>query len=108
MNKLRELLKKQIVYLDGGTGTILQKMGIKPGELPENWNLEHPEKIVEVNYGYYMAGSNVVCTNSFGAFITKFPLNLERIVNAAIKNANAARDKANKDLPAGHGAYHKL
>ena len=43
MNKLRELLKKQIVYLDGGTGTILQKMGIKPGELPENWNLEHPE-----------------------------------------------------------------
>lgn len=102
MNKLRELLKKQIVYLDGGTGTILQKMGIKPGELPENWNLEHPEKIVEVNYGYYMAGSNVVCTNSFGAFITKFPLNLERIVNAAIENANAARDKANKDLPAGH------
>lgn len=102
MDKLVELLKKQIVYLDGGTGTILQKMGIKPGELPENWNLDHPEKIIEVNYSYYMAGSNVVCTNSFGAFITKFPLNLERIVNAAIENANAARNKADADLPAGH------
>lgn len=102
MNELQDLLKKQIVYLDGGTGTILQKMGIKPGELPENWNLEHPEKIIEVNYNYFMAGSNVVCTNSFGAFITKFPLNLERIINAAIENANAARDKADADLPDGH------
>ncbi len=98
MHKLRELLNKQEIFLDGGTGTLLQKMGIKPGELPENWNIEHPENIIEVNYSYFMAGSNVVCTNSFGAFFTKFPLNLEKIITAAIDNANIARDRAKIDL----------
>lgn len=100
MKTLKELLKSQEVFLDGGTGTVLQKMGIKPGELPENWNIEHPENIVEVNYSYFMAGSNIVCTNTFGAFITKFPLNLEKIINAAIDNANTARDRAKKELSA--------
>lgn len=98
MNKLRELLNEKEIFLDGGTGTLLQKMGIKPGELPENWNIEHPENIIEVNYSYFMAGSNIVCTNTFGAFFTKFPLNLEKIITAAIDNANTARDRAKIDL----------
>lgn len=94
MNKLRDLLGKQTLYFDGGSGTILQSWGLKPGELPEKWNLDHPEKVCELNYQYFMAGSNIVNTNTFGAFETKFALNLERIVKAAIENANKARDRA--------------
>ncbi len=97
MKKLAEVLGKEILYFDGGTGTVLQAMGLRPGELPETWNYKHPERIVELNYGYYKAGSNIVNTNTFGAFITKFPLDLERIIEGAIENANVAREKARSE-----------
>ena len=93
MKKLADVLGKEILYFDGGTGTVLQDMGLRPGELPETWNYKHPEKIVELNYGYFKAGSNIVNTNTFGAFITKFPLDLEKIIEGAIENANKAREK---------------
>ena len=35
MTKLHDLLGKEILFFDGGTGTVLQGMGLKPGELPE-------------------------------------------------------------------------
>ena len=96
MKKLRDLLGKQQLFFDGGTGTILQGMGLKPGELPETWNLKHPDRIVQLHYNYFLAGANIIKTDTFGAFITKFPLELERIIKAAIENANEARDKARK------------
>ncbi len=93
MKKLTDILGKEILYFDGGTGTVLQAKGLKPGELPETWNYKYPERIVDLNYGYYKAGSNIVNTNTFGAFITKFPLDLEKIIEGAIENANKAREK---------------
>lgn len=96
MSKIIDLLKKQILFFDGGTGTVLQGMGLKPGELPETWNLKHPEKITELHYQYFKAGANIIKTNTFGAFISKFPLELERIIKAAVKNAEAARTKCGK------------
>lgn len=90
--KFSEYLKKNPVYLDGAMGTLLQKAGLKPGELPERWNLTHPEKIVSVHRAYFDAGSNVVCTNTFGANRLKFDHDeLEKIVFAAVENAKKAR-----------------
>ena len=97
MKKLQDILGKQQLFFDGGTGTILQGMGLKPGELPETWNLKHPDRIVQLHYNYFSAGANIIKSDTFGAFITKFPLELERIIKAAIENANEARDKALKD-----------
>ena len=91
--KFREYLKNNIVYLDGGMGTLLQAKGLKPGEHPEHWNLSHPEAITEIHKAYYDAGSNVVSTNTFGANSLKFDAEeLEQIVKAAFENANKARD----------------
>ena len=42
---IREILGKRRLFLDGGTGTSLQKLGLKAGERPETWNLLHPERI---------------------------------------------------------------
>lgn len=42
---VREILGKKRLFLDGGTGTSLQKMGLKAGERPETWNILHPERI---------------------------------------------------------------
>lgn len=102
MKKLGDLLGKELLFFDGGTGTVLQGMGLKPGELPETWNTKHPDRIVQLHYNYFAAGSNIVNTNTFGAFITKFPLELERLIGAAIDNANAARDKILSENPDGN------
>lgn len=89
----RECLKNNIVYLDGGMGTLLQANGLKPGEHPEHWNISHPEVITNIHKAYYDAGSNVISTNTFGANSLKFEeKELEEIVKAAFENANAARD----------------
>jgi len=89
----KEFLKNNIVYLDGGMGTLLQAQGLKPGEHPERWNLSHPQVITQIHKAYFDAGSNVVCTNTFGANSLKFEENeLENIIMAAIFNAKAARE----------------
>lgn len=101
MRDIKKYLGKQILFCDGGTGSVLQGMGLQPGELPENWNIEHSENIVELNYSYFKSGSNIVNTNTFGAFATKFSgiqsYTLQQIIEAAVKNANDARDKIEKE-----------
>lgn len=94
----KEYLKNNIVYLDGGMGTLLQEKGLKAGEHPERWNITHPEIIAGIHRDYFDAGSNVVCTNTFGANILKFDdSELENIIMAAITNArNAAHESTSK------------
>lgn len=90
MNVL-DYLKDNIVYLDGGMGTLLQERGLKPGELPERWNLTHPDIIVELQKNYFDAGTNVINSNTFGANSLKFDDDeLEQIIKAAIENARKA------------------
>ncbi len=88
----KEYLKTNIVYLDGGMGTLLQDQGLLPGEYPERWNLSHPDIITKIHKDYFDAGSNVVCTNTFGANSLKFEDDeLEKIIQSAISNAKAAK-----------------
>lgn len=88
-----EFLKANNVCLDGGMGTLLQNQGLKPGEKPEVWNITHPDIIIDIHRQYFDAGSNVVCTNTFGANLLKFNKDeLEAIIKAAIENAKIARD----------------
>lgn len=96
----RNYLKENIVILDGGTGTVLQGKGLKSGELPERWNITHPDDIVDLHKSYYDAGSNVVNTNTFGANKLKFSsVELEAIIRAAIENAKKARDLSSGTQP---------
>lgn len=89
---IRDFIKNNIVYLDGGMGTLLQKSGLQPGELPEHWNISHPKVIREIHKDYYDSGSNVVNTNTFGANTLKFSIDeLDEIICHAVKNADEAR-----------------
>lgn len=86
---IRERLGKELLYFDGGTGTLLQEKGMKPGELPETWNLTHTEEMVDIHRQYFEAGSDIVLTNTFGANALKFQnteYDLEDIVAAAVVN----------------------
>ncbi len=97
MNVL-DYLKDNLVFLDGGMGTLLQDAGLMPGEYPENWNITHPEAIIKIHRDYFDAGSNIVNTNTFGANSLKFSDDeLASIVKAAIDNAKAARDLSDTD-----------
>ena len=98
----RKRLREGILYLDGGTGSILQSLGLKPGELPEVWNIERANDIVNVARQYYEAGSNVVYTNTFGANSLKYDgkdgrYSVEEIVNAAVNNTRHALNEAKGD-----------
>ena len=93
-------LQNNIVYLDGGMGTLLQARGLGAGEYPEEWNLTHAADIIAIQKSYFDAGSNVICTNTFGANGLKFSdERLEEIVAAAVANARAARDACTSDAP---------
>lgn len=90
-----EFLKDNIVYLDGGMGTLLQQYGLSAGEHPEKWNITHPGIITKIHKSYFDAGSNVICTNTFGANTLKFsPKELSEIVRSAIENAKCAREQS--------------
>ena len=91
----KNFLKNNVVLLDGGMGTLLQKQGLKAGEHPETWNITHPQIITDIHKSYFDAGSNVVTTNTFGANILKFSeKELEEIVMSAILNAKTAKNQS--------------
>lgn len=89
--KITEYIQQNILILDGGMGTLLQKSGLLPSEAPECWNLTHSKEITEIHRSYLEAGSRVINTNTFGANILKFDeVELERIIAAAVENARRA------------------
>ena len=55
------------MLLDGAMGTMLQKSGLKPGQIPELLNIENPEMVRAVHRAYVRAGSDVIYANTFGA-----------------------------------------
>jgi methionine synthase I (cobalamin-dependent) len=64
MAMLDQYLNKTML-LDGGWGTQFQKLGLKPGESCERWNLEHPDRVQTVAGAYAKAGSDIILTNTF-------------------------------------------
>ena len=54
------------ILADGATGTNYFGMGLGPGEPPEMWNLDHPERVLELHEAFVAAGADVILTNTFG------------------------------------------
>ena len=92
MSNILELIKKNRIYFDGAMGTMLQKRGIKSGELPEVWNVTHPDVIEDIHAQYLLAGANAITTNTFGANCLKFD-NYEELISAGIQCAKNAASK---------------
>ncbi|MCR4694444.1 MAG: homocysteine S-methyltransferase family protein [Pseudobutyrivibrio sp.] len=65
--EFRQLLEERIVFIDGATGTELQKRGMPSGVCPEKWILENPWAIQEIQKAYYQAGSDIVLAPTFTA-----------------------------------------
>ena len=64
---LAELIASEEVMLaDGGMGTMLMALGLKPGETPELWNVERAEDVRGIHRGYIASGAQIILTNTFG------------------------------------------
>lgn len=94
---IRQRLGKDLLFFDGGMGTLLQEKGLAPGELPETWNLTHSEEIYKIHRQYIEAGSDIILTNTFGANALKFhddSCSLEEIIKAAVSHVKKAEREA--------------
>ena len=86
-------LREGRLYWDGGTGSLLQAKGLKGGELPERWNLTHPDDVRQVAIDYFSAGSDVVNSNTFGANRLHYPdpADLRAVIEAGVRHVQQAR-----------------
>ena len=85
------------LVFDGAMGTMLQKQGLLPGELPENMNIRHRDAVLEIHRAYIKAGANVISTNSFGSNKVKlapFGLDSAQITEIAVGIARQAADES--------------
>jgi 5-methyltetrahydrofolate--homocysteine methyltransferase len=90
-----ELAEFRTVLGDGAMGTMLLASGLKMGECPEAWNLDHPDVVGAIHRQYRQAGSDFVTTNTFGGNpikLQRFGLQakLEEMVRRAVELARQA------------------
>ncbi len=96
----KDLLGKQILFFDGGMGTLLQERGLRTGEIPETWNILHPEVIKQIHKEYLLAGSNMVSANTFGvnAFKCKnLEYTVDELVTAGVRLTKEAIAEVKKE-----------
>ena len=58
--QFKEFLRDRYVLLDGATGSNLIKKGMPSGVCPEQWILEHPQTLTELQRSYVEAGTNIL------------------------------------------------
>lgn len=95
---IKQLFEKEFILLDGAMGTLIQKSGAKYDHCPETLNITQPELIESFHRGYIEVGSDIVCTNTFGANAYKLAesgYSVEEIIGAGVKTAKKACEGTN-------------
>ena len=95
-----DYIKDNILFLDGGMGTVLQSSGVTVGKYPEALNITHPETVASVHDAYMTAGSKLILTNTFGASAHKMSgcdYTPRQVITEAVKLAKNVAEK--------HGGY---
>ncbi len=63
--EFQEFVQNKIIYLDGATGTNLQKAGMPVGVCPEEWILNHKQVMLELQKAYVDAGTTILYAPTF-------------------------------------------
>lgn len=62
-----EAIAERPLISDGAMGTQLHAAGLEIGHCPEQWNLTHPDRVLEIHREYVAAGADCLITQTFGA-----------------------------------------
>jgi len=84
--------RKYIIF-DGALGTMLQKNGLEPGKRPDTMSITAPETVERIHRMYVEAGSDIICTNTFGAnadTLRKTGYSPQEVITAAVAIAKRA------------------
>ena len=73
--QLQEKIAGGLRFLDGATGSNLQKAGMPRGCCSEKWILEHPQALIDLQARYAQAGSQIIYAPTFQAQ----PIALEKV-----------------------------
>lgn len=65
ISDFRKLVESKIVVLDGATGSNLQKAGMPVGVCPEEWILENPQVLIDMQKEYIKAGTDILYAATF-------------------------------------------
>lgn len=65
--EFKKLFHNKLIILDGGMGTLLQKLGLPSGVCPEEWAIQNTELLIKTQSQYREAGSHILYTFTFGA-----------------------------------------
>ncbi len=65
--EFRELTEGRLVFLDGATGSNLQKAGMPTGVCPEQWIMENPECLINLQKSYLHRGTDIIYAPTFSA-----------------------------------------
>ena len=65
IEELYKKMQQRPLYLDGATGSNLQKAGMPTGVCPEAWILEHPEILISLQKEFIKAGTDVLLAPTF-------------------------------------------
>lgn len=63
---LLEALRERRLVCDGAMGTQLMLAGLAQGACGEDWNLTHPDRVLDIQRRYANAGADCIITNTFG------------------------------------------
>src|SRR3954471_21389511 len=63
---LLEALRQRPLVGDGAMGTQLMLAGLAQGNCGEEWNIDHPDRVLAIQRRYADAGSDCIITNTFG------------------------------------------
>ena len=88
---LSDLLSERThLLVDGAMGTELFARGLTAGDPPEEWNVDIPDRVVDVHMNYIKAGSDIILTNSFGG--SAFRLKLHKLDDRVVELNKAAAE----------------
>ena len=65
--EFKQLVQNGPVILDGATGTNLQMAGMPVGVCPEQWIIEHPQVMIDLQRAYVEAGTQILLAPTFTA-----------------------------------------
>lgn len=66
-SEFQKMMCNNYIFLDGATGSNLQKAGMPVGVCPEKWIMDHSDIMIDLQKQYVQAGSNILYAPTFTA-----------------------------------------